>query len=258
MGKISIIIPAYNEERRIGKTLESYGRYFEKIRKEKKLDYEIVVVINKTTDKTEEVVRFAQKKNKNIKYLNFKRGGKGFAVIEGFKDALKRNNDLIGFVDADMATPPEEYWKLIGNIGNADGIIADRYLKGSGLFPKPTIQRILARKLFNFVIKITTFLPFSDTQCGAKLFKKESLTKVLPKLSMSRWAFDVDLLYAFKKCKFKVKALPTQWYDREYSKINFWSAGPWMALALIRLRIINSPIRRFIKIYDRVIGFISR
>src|SRR3989344_986048 len=144
MKKICIIIPAYNEERRIGKTLEYYSNYFNNLFKKEKLDYEILVVINNTTDRTEEVVKKLAERNKRVLYLNLKPGGKGFAVIEGFKDALKRENDLIGFVDADMATSPEEYWKLIKNIGNYDGIIASRYVKGAIIDPKPSKQRLIA------------------------------------------------------------------------------------------------------------------
>jgi len=256
--KISIVMPAHNEEKRIGKTLDKYSEYFEIQRKRKKVNYEILVVINNTTDKTEDIVKSVQKKNKRINYLNLKPGGKGFAVISGFKDALKKDYDLIGFVDADMATSPEEYWKLIENIGKYDGIIADRYMKGSKVFPHPTMQRFLARKVFNFVIRSFLLLPLNDTQCGAKIFKKRVLEKVMPLLTMSQWAFDVELLYALRNEGFKIKAFPTIWIDKEYSKINFWQAGPWMALGVMRLRILNSPFRRFIKIYDKFIGFIPK
>ncbi len=256
--KVSIIMPAYNEEKRIGRALEAYSNYFENLRKQKKISYELSIIINKSTDRTKEIVIEYCKKNKNINYVDLPRKGKGYAIIEGFKTSLEKDFDYIGFVDADLATPAEEYWKLIQNIGNAHGIIANRYLSGSNLFPKPTTQRIIARKMFNFVIRSIIFLPFSDTQCGAKLFKSDSLRKVLPKLSMSQWAFDVDLLYNFKKQKFKIKAIPTNWYDREYAKINFWNAGPWMVMGILRLRILNSPFKRFIKVYDKIIGFIPK
>ena len=258
MDKISIIIPAHNEEKRIENTLKSYSRYFEGLKMNENLDYEILVVINNTTDRTEEIVKEAQNKNKKIRYLNFKQGGKGFAVIMGFKEALKKDFDLIGFVDADMATSPEEYWKLISNIKNYDGIIADRYLKNSKIYPSPTIKRLMARKLFNFVIRTLLLLPYEDTQCGAKIFKVKAVKAVLPYLTMSHWAFDVELIYTLRKKGFRVKALPTVWVDKEYSKINFWKAGPWMTLGVIRLRLLNSPLKRFMKIYDKFIGFIPK
>src|SRR5690349_5588539 len=114
--KVSIVIPAYNEEKRIGATLEFFSTYFKALEKENKLNYEILVVINNTKDNTVGVVKAAQKKDSKIIYLDLPKGGKGYAVTEGFKDALKRKNDLIGYVDADLATRPEDFYDLIKNI----------------------------------------------------------------------------------------------------------------------------------------------
>jgi len=256
--KLSIIIPAHNEEKRIGNTLNFYSSYFENLRKTSDLGYEIIVVINNTSDGTEEIVKSIQEKNSRINFINLPRGGKGYAVIEGFKQALKGNSEFIGFVDADMATPPDEYFKLANSLKEAHGVIADRYLKDSKIIPIPSKKRIIARKLFNFVIRSSLFLPFRDTQCGAKIFRRKALENVIPQLTMSQWAFDVELLYALKKNNYKIRAVPTVWTDKEYSKINFWKAGPWMALGVLRLRIVNSPAKRFIRVYDKLIGFIPR
>ena len=249
--KISITIPAYNEEKRIGKTLKTYSTYFEELRKDKKLDYEILVVINNTTDKTENIVKKFVKTNKRIKYLNLKSGGKGYAVVEGFKDSLKRKNDLVGFVDADMATSPEEYYKLITELKNCDGVIASRYVKNAVIKPRPSISRLIAKRMFNFLVRGILFLPYNDTQCGAKIFKREAISKVVNLITMSKWAFDVDLLYTLRKKGFKVKEIPTVWVDKEYSKINFWSAGPWMALGVIRLRLLDSRLKRIVLLYNK-------
>ena len=252
--KAAIIMPAYNEEKRIGRTLEDYGKFFSDLKKKDILDSEIIIVINNTTDRTEEIVREYSKKYGLIKYLNFKRGGKGFAIIEGFKEALKNKFDLIGFVDADMSTSPKAFYDLIKNIGEYDGIIASRYVRGAVVKPGPTIQRKIVSRIFNSLINLILFLNYKDTQCGAKLFKRKALEKTLPLFRMSQWAFDVDLLYNLKKNKFRIREFPTFWSDREYSKINFWRAGPLMFLAIIRLRILNSKIRKFVKFYDKAAG----
>jgi glycosyltransferase involved in cell wall biosynthesis len=247
--KVSIVIPAYNEEKRIGKTLEEYGRFFEQRKKNKELEnFEILVIINNTQDKTEAIVQEKAKKYREIKSFNFKEGGKGFAVIKGFKDALKRNNDLIGFVDADMATSPEAYYELVKNIGKYDGIIASRYIKGAIVKPKQSWQRIIASRVFNLLIRGLFLMPYRDTQCGAKLFKKGVIAKIVDKLIITKWAFDVDLLYRANKEGFKIREFPTNWSDKEYSKINFKRAGPKMGLAVIRLRILNSCFKGFIKL----------
>jgi len=250
MERLSIVIPAYNEERRIGATLEAYSSFFEGLRNEKKLDYEILVVINGTTDRTEEIVREFCASNKRIRYLNFRQGGKGFAVIEGFKDALKRDNDLIGFVDADMATLPEDFYELVKKIRGWPGAIASRYVRGAIIDPKPTFQRLIAKRVFNMWIRAWLFLPYRDTQCGAKVFRRDIVEIFLPELKMSGWAFDVDILYCLKRKGIKLLEIPTNWSDRGYATINFWQAGPKMTLAVLRLRLLNSHFKDLVKIYD--------
>jgi len=257
MKKLSIVMPAYNEEKRIGRTLEFYSKFFEEKRKTEKFEYEILVVINNTTDKTEEIVKEYSKQNKRIVYLNLIKGGKGYAIIEGFKDALKRNNELIGFVDADMATLPEDFYNLAVNIGSFDGIIASRYIKGASITPRPTLARLIAKRTFNSLVKSVLLLPFNDTQCGAKIFRRDIIEKVIPSLWLSKWAFDVDFLFSAKKHGFKIKEFPTNWRDKKYSKINFWQAGPWMALAVIRLRMLNSPFKFGVRIYDNFLKLLG-
>ena len=173
--KLSIIIPAHNEEKRITETLKSYLAYFNSISKNNKsFSYNISIVINNTSDKTSEIVAAFQKKDKHIFSLNFKQGGKGFAVIEGFKQALEdKRNDLIGFVDADMSTSPEEFFKLVENIRNYDGIIASRYIRGAYVMPKQTFTRIFVSRAFNLLIRIMFMIGYRDTQCGAKIFKRK-------------------------------------------------------------------------------------
>jgi len=255
MEKLSIIIPAYNEEKRIENTLSTYTKFFDKI---KDLDYEILVVINNTKDNTKEIVEKHKKKNKKIRYLDLERGGKGYAVTEGFKDALKRKNTLIGFVDADMATPPEAYHYLIKKLENSDGIIASRYIKGSIMEPKPTFQRKVSSRIFNTAIRTLLFMPYRDTQCGAKLFKRETIEKILPQITFSYYAFDVDLLYAARRNGFKIKEAPTKWADKGLSKINFLKAGPRMFFGVVRLRLLNSPLKGMVRIYDKFLRFVPK
>jgi dolichyl-phosphate beta-glucosyltransferase len=104
---ISIVIPAYNEEKRIRNTLEEYYLFFKEKKNNGEIkNFEMLVVLNACKDNTIEIVKEYQKKYQEIRFLDFEQGGKGFAITEGFKDALNRENDLIGFVDADMATSP--------------------------------------------------------------------------------------------------------------------------------------------------------
>ena len=249
-----IIIPAYNEENRIGRTLEEYASFFEKKLKKELRDYSILVVINNTTDNTESIVKQYQKKYKRINYLNLPGGGKGYAVSAGFKEALKGKMEIIGFVDADLATTPEEFAKLIPYISEADAIIASRYLKSSVMNPPPSIQRVFSSRVYNSLIRALFLLPYRDTQCGAKIFRRKAIESSCDSFTMSQWAFDLDIIYNIRKKGFSIKEVPTAWSDRKYSKINFLKAGPRMALGIIRLRLINSPFKGFIRLYDTLIG----
>lgn len=248
--KLSIIIPAYNEERRIEKTLEEYCKFFNEKEKEKDIeDFEIIVVLNACKDNTLQIVEKQKKKFKEIKILNFKQGGKGFAIIEGFKEALKKDFELIGFVDADMSTPSEAFYDLIENIENCDGIIASRWKKGA-LVKKRTISRAIVSKGFNFLVRSLFLFKHKDTQCGAKLFKRKVIKEVISELKLTEWAFDVNLLYLCKKNKFRIKEIPTIWEDKKESKHDSLKTSLQMFFGVVRLRLIYSffePILKPIK-----------
>jgi len=256
---LSITIPAYNEEKRIGKTLKEYVDFFREKKKNKEIDnFEIVVVANACKDNTVGVVKKIQKKFREVKLLDFEKGGKGFAIKEGFKDALKRRAELIGFVDADLATPPRAFYGLVRHIKDNDAIIGSRYIKGSKIIPKFSFRRIFVAKVFNLLVRGLFLFPYRDTQCGAKLIKRNVLEKVLPKLSMSQWAFDIDLLYNLRKLGFRVKEIPTYWIDVEGSKIKerggLLRASIQMFFAVLQLRILSSCARRFFRFFKPFIG----
>ena|SRR3989344_6679697 len=256
---LSIIIPACNEEKRIPYILKSYSDYFNKLEREKLIKYKILIVINNTKDRTEEIVKDFSKKNKNIKYNVLIPGGKGFAVLEGFKHELENNSSqLIGFVDADLSTPPEAFYDLVKKIKGHGSAIASRYVKGAIVKPKQKIQRIISSRMFNVVTRALLFVNYRDTQCGAKLFTRKSLKIIIPQLTFSKWAFDIDILYTLKKNEIPVIEVPTTWIERKFSTINFFNAGSFMVLGIIRLRLLNSPLKDFIRLYDFLITRIRK
>lgn len=236
--KLSITIPAYNEENRIGRTLKTYLQYFDKLQADGALAYELIIVPNGCRDNTVGVVKDIAGDRSNVIIVDLKeRAGKGLAIQEGFKNALTRDNDLIGFVDADMATKPEYFYDLVKNIGQDDAIIASRYMPGSDISPpRPWIKKWGRRIIYDSLLRLLLGLKFYDTQCGAKLFKRQVIEKIVDKLTVKQWAFDVELLYLCKINHFTVKELPTTWEDQDESKLDIMAGGMPMLSALFAIR----------------------
>ena len=247
--KLSIVIPAYNEENRIGLTLKGYSEFFSnKLGK----NFEILVVLNGCKDNTLDVVKKFSSKSHNVKYINIKEAiGKGGAIIEGFKNV---EGELIGFVDADNATPAKSFYDLYEKINGNDGIIASRWIKGAIIGKKQSFSRRFASRSFNIIVRMLFGIKLRDTQCGAKLFKKQAVKEVLNELGITKWAFDIDLLYLMKKHNFNVIEIPTEWNEPGESHLNIKKTVPEMFLAVTRLRLIYSPFRFVVKIYDMIFG----
>ena len=233
---ISIIIPAFNEEHRIGKTLEGYLKRFGG-------DSEVIVVLNGCQDNTLKVVEgFQDIYPKNLKWLNIpERIGKGWAIIEGLKIARGK---LVGYVDADGSTSPEDFQMLIDQIQNHDGVIASRFIPGAEA--ERSFIRIFFGKCFFFITKLLFWLPFRDTQCGAKIFRSQVILHVLPHLTSKDMVFDVDLLYHVVKKGFKIIEVPTIWVEQRHSAV-FSSHFKLLRMSLIMLfSLIKLRIRTFL------------
>lgn len=247
---ISLVIPAYNEEKRIGRTLSAYSGFFESLRKNNILDYNILVSINNTTDNTENIIKSFEKKNKRINHMNLPGRGKGYAILEGFKECLSRKKEIIGFVDADLATPPESFYSLVKAIDKCDVAMASRAHPES--IVKTSLKRKIFNRGFNFGVRSALQLPYKDTQCGAKLFTMGAAREMIRNPPISQWAFDVELIYNLKKKGFSIMEVPTIWIDKTHSKINLKKVPFQMFSAVVRLRLLNSPLKFIVDAYDRL------
>lgn len=231
--RISLIIPAYNEEKNILGTLEKYDDFFEK---KFGKDYEIIIAPNNCTDNTLEIVEDFAKNKKQIRIFNIPNyTGKGGAVMKGFEIAKGK---YVGFVDADISTGPENFFKLYKNKGNFDGIIASRRIKGAIIKPKRKLNRELSSYLFNKLVNLLFDLKFKDTQCGAKLFKKETVTILLKNYTEKGWIFDIDLLCLCKKNNLRILEYPIHWKELKSSKLTF-KDGIISTLKLFKYRFNN-------------------
>lgn len=233
--QLSLIIPAYNEEKRIKKTLVDYATYFNR---SYGANYEILVILNGCLDDTLAVVKEIAKDFDSIKYANYPHAiGKGGAIIEGFKLA---QGELVGYVDADGATPPRAFNDLVENIDRYDCIFGSRWLPGAKVLKQP-LKRRVASRVFNFLVNTCFPLHCKDTQCGAKLIRKRALNSIHDYLTITDMAFDVNLLYALKMKGYTMKELPTEWSDKLGSKVKILKTSLRMFLSIMRLRLIYSP-----------------
>jgi glycosyltransferase involved in cell wall biosynthesis len=238
-----ILIPAYNEERRIEPVLREYAEFFMKNYHGK---FEIVVVLNGCTDDTFGVVQKVASEYPTVRVLLFPDPiGKGGALIEGLK--LSSNADLIGYVDADGATPPRAFLDLVKKIGNADCVIGSRWLPGAIIHQSQQSHRRFASRVFHFIVQIFFWMNIRDTQCGAKVMKAAAVEKIHDNLTIADMAFDINLLYALKHARFKILEVPTEWTDRAGSKVALGRSSLTMFLSALRVRLIYSPFYKWLR-----------
>lgn len=229
---LSIIIPAYNEEKRITKTLEDIDRYMSK----QNYEYEIIVASDGSKDKTGEVVNGLKQKIKNLSLLDSKENhGKGYAVRQGMMAA---KGDYRLFTDADNSTSIDQVEKIWPELNNGyDIVIGSRDIKGAVLDPpQPFIRNIILGEGFKLFRKVVIGLwGTEDTQCGFKLMTGKAAQAVLPKCKIDRFAFDPEILVVGKKMGFKIKEIPVHWKNDLDSKVKM-SSMVKMALDLFVIR----------------------
>jgi O-antigen/teichoic acid export membrane protein len=213
---------------------------------------EFLVVVNGSTDGTAAVVGRHAERFRQLRCIVEPRAiGKGGALVLGFRAAT---GGLVGFVDADGATPPEAFQDLVDRIGSADVAVASRWCRGATVSPPQPLARRIASRVFNLLTRLFFGLRLTDTQCGAKLMRRDALAPVLDSLGITRWAFDVDLLFQMQRAGRTIVEIPTTWHDVAGSKIDILPVSAEMGVAIVRLRLLYSPLRWIVGLYDRFLG----
>lgn len=242
MGDLSIVIPAFNEEKRLESTLQNISQFSENNLQ----NYEILVIDDGSTDNTADIVRkFKDKKVKLIQ--NPKNMGKGFSVKLGMINA---KYDPILFTDADLATPIEETKKFSEAIENgADVVIAARNIEGSNIQVKQPKYRQILGRAFPIIVKNMVLPDFNDTQCGFKMFKKTAARKIFARQTLKRFAFDVEILFIAKELGYKIQELPVTWIDKEGSKLSPIKDSIRMLNEIAKIRLIILKVNTKIKFF---------
>ncbi len=230
--RLSVVIPVYNEENRISKSLIEITKYLNG----KKFDYEIIIVDDGSKDNT--LRSIIKTNNRKIKIISHhKNRGKGYAVKTG---VLAARGDLIFMCDADLSMPITELDKFLKH--KEDIVIGSRALKQSEV-KTGFIKKILGR-IGHGIISLLIIKNIKDTQCGFKLFKKDC-KKIFEKQTIDRWGFDFEILFLARKLGFGIKEIPIKWTNSHGSKVKM-SDYPKTLLEVLKIRL--NDIRG---VYDR-------
>lgn len=234
-----LLIPAYNEEKRIEPVLRDYAQFF---RKNYSGAFNLTVVLNGCRDNTLGVVQRVAVDYPEVHPLVFAAPiGKGGALIEGLR--LAPTADLVAYVDADGATGPDALLDLVKRAGEADCVIGSRWIEGAVLHQSQTGKRQFASRVFHLIVQILFWMNIRDTQCGAKVLHRTAVEKIHSSLCIADMAFDINLLYLLKRERLKVLEVPTEWTDKIGSKVTLGKTSLTMLLSVLRLRWIYSPFR---------------
>ncbi len=212
---LSVIIPAYNEEKNIEKTVRSVFNYL----KSKNIEHEVIVVTDGSTDRTAEIIRSLKNELLTLELIEFEKNkGKGFTVKTGI---LKARGDFRLFSDADNATTIDHIEKMMPYFKEGyDVVIASIGLKGANVAigSEPIWRRIFG-KWGNLFIQIMAVPGIRDTQRGFKIFTAKAAEKIFPKLTIDRWGFDIEVLALARKFGFKIKEVPIDWKNAPESHV---------------------------------------
>jgi glycosyltransferase involved in cell wall biosynthesis len=224
--RLDIVIPAHNEEHRIDRTLHAYrtvcgGR-----------NVRFQVALDGCTDRTAEIVGRHRDEDSRVQLHEYPKLGKGGVIAETFR---RSDADVLGFVDADCATPPSEMLRLADVASQSGGAIASRHHPASVLPRARSRVRRATSAGFAFGVRRLLGLSYRDTQCGAKVLRRDAADRILPRVEAQDLLFDVELLLAARAAGQQIVEVPTVWIDQEGSRVDPVADTRKMSLSLVRL-----------------------
>jgi glycosyltransferase involved in cell wall biosynthesis len=226
--RLDIVIPAHNEEHRIDRTLHAYRTGCPRP------DVRFLVAADACTDRTTDIVRAHGERDRRVQLFEYPKLGKGGVIAATFR---RSDADLVGFVDADCATPPAELLRIarVAAAERADGAIASRNHPASVLPRRRTPVRRLTSAGFAFGVRRLLGLPYSDTQCGAKVLRRHAVERIVPRIGATDLLFDVDLLLAARETGQRIVEVPTVWIDQDGSRVDPVADTRKMGVSLLRM-----------------------
>lgn len=229
---LSIVIPAYNEARRIGNTVQKVWEYANT----KPFNTELIVVDDGSTDKSPALLQAATKESPLIRVLrNDRNRGKGFSVRRG---VLEAQGQFVLFTDADLSAPIEETDKLLAALesSGADAAVGSRALRRELIGIHQPKFREYGGRFFNLLVRLFTGLEIHDTQCGLKLFRRATTRRAFELQRVEGFGFDPEVLFLIERLGGRVTEVPVRWDDNPATKVRFVRDAFRMVLDLIGLR----------------------
>ena len=227
---LSIIIPSFNEEQRLPDTLRKIAAYV----RERRPDTEVIVVDDGSTDKTATVARSYQARIPLLRVLsNGTNRGKGFSVRHG---SLEARGNIVLFTDADLSSPIEEGEKLLARLATHDVAIGSRAVDRSLIEAHQSAFRESAGIVFNRIVRIILRLPFVDTQCGFKAFRRERCRIIFEQQTIERFGFDPELLYLARHHGLSTIEVPVRWAHSPATKVSMLKDSAQMFLDVFVIR----------------------
>lgn len=226
---LTIIIPAYNEEHRLPRTLEQIFAFLD----EQDYSTEVLVIENGSNDKTYEIALDFAKRNQNLRVFQEKKRGKGNAVRRGMLEAQGAYRFLC---DADLSMPIDEVNKFLPPIlTDTDIAIASREVPGAVRYDEPHYRHLTGR-IFNTLIRLLVLPDLQDTQCGFKCFRAEVAQDVFRHQTLTGWSFDVEILYIAQRKGYRIYEVPINWHFKPDTKISILQDSWQMFLDLLTIR----------------------
>jgi dolichyl-phosphate beta-glucosyltransferase len=238
--ELSIIIPAYNEELRLPATLKQIAAYLRSANRE----VEVIVIDDGSKDKTIAVGESFRNEISNLRVIsNGQNRGKGYSVRHGMQEACGR---IVLFTDADLSAPIEEVEKLLPSMQNHDVAIGSRAVDRSLISVHESHFREFAGIIFNKIVRLILRLPFVDTQCGFKAFRREECRIIFEQQTIERFGFDPELLYLARHHGLRSVEIPVRWAHSPATKVNMLrdSIQMFLDVFIIRWNSLTGRYRR--------------
>jgi dolichyl-phosphate beta-glucosyltransferase len=213
--ELSIVIPCFNEEQRLPRTIEQIERYLDS----RAISYELILVDDGSADGTRMIMDAAAERSTSVRIEALPQNrGKGRALAVGVAAA---NGSQILVTDADLSTPIEELDKLQAAMAAGAGVaIASRAVRGSRVELSQPIYRVLMGKTFNVIVQVVLLPGIKDTQCGFKLFRADVAHDAFAKLSTDGFGYDPEVLYRARRQGVRIAEVPVVWRNSSPTKVN--------------------------------------